>query len=322
MPNNINFPLSPKVRTNFAYAYARDPEAGPGGGSSSPKRIAKRLLPTRKTRWVVVFVLALGTVLFLSAYDNRVPRHRSQRQRPHGHESPGWAGEMDETDIAAEGVWLEDEEDEDADAGRGGWGWGLRVPFVRPKPGAMEEDLYDEMDDMIGSGGLPPEHGGIPTDQAHSDSSQAWWSTWMEPMHPNITNFPAPSDMFPEIDLPSHLKPPQFDPYPDSRLREIISPPTEDDLVVPGSSRIPTEKSFAKQWIGPEQWDGSGTVRRVQWEGFAGGRDQWETDDEKAVREGRRDAVRRGFAHAWQAYKDHAWGEPSVFLPWADDDET
>lgn len=123
---------------------------------------------------------------------------------------------------------------------------------------------------------------------------------------PDLTLLPAPKDLFNEIDIPRHLEPPETNPFPDSRYRDVHSPPsqTPDEEV---KYRVLPE-AYAKTWEAPEGWDDEGEeMPSVQWEGFKKG--GYETSDERDVREARREAVRRGFVHAWQAYKDYAWGE-------------
>lgn len=101
-------------------------------------------------------------------------------------------------------------------------------------------------------------------------------------------------------------------PFPDTRLREIISPPGEYvSNEVKGTAEL-SEDSFGRTWEAPEEWDGPrGRVEKVQWDGFAM---ESEGKRERKEREGRRDAVKRAFGYAWQAYKDHAWGESNCLL--------
>jgi mannosyl-oligosaccharide alpha-1,2-mannosidase len=135
----------------------------------------------------------------------------------------------------------------------------------------------------------------------------------LTPLHPDIAALPAPSTLFPEVgDIASFLQPPTYDPFPTSRLRDIISdPPADEHESNPDDYPHLPDDAFSRTWKKPEVWDGErGDVRKVQWEGFNTGReDTWETKKEKAVRQERREAVRRGFVYAWQKYKDHAWGE-------------
>jgi len=132
--------------------------------------------------------------------------------------------------------------------------------------------------------------------------------SYIAPQHPDLTLLPAPEELFSEISLPKSLRPPNENPFPDTRLREIIdpNPPRDQDQAIEWAL---DPHSFNAKWKPPTDWKGPrGQMRRVQWPGFAGGRDRWESEKQKKVREQRRDAVKRGFAYAWQGYKDHAWG--------------
>lgn len=79
--------------------------------------------------------------------------------------------------------------------------------------------------------------------------------------------------------------------------------------------------AFVNTWTSPSWFDpshkpphGSNPMPRVQYD-FEGERGKdWETEEERKVREGRRDAVRRGFVWAWGRYKEQAWGECLNFV--------
>lgn len=121
---------------------------------------------------------------------------------------------------------------------------------------------------------------------------------------PDISLLPPPSDLFPEVDLDTFFRPPKIKLYPDSHLREIIS-----EHPIPLGKDPPTtpfpEDAFVLTWKGEEEWNKTRTQgERVQYV-----REDPESQEEKRLRGERAEAVRRGFAHAWQAYKDHAWGE-------------
>lgn len=137
----------------------------------------------------------------------------------------------------------------------------------------------------------------------------------LPPMHPDLSLLPAPSSLFPEVnDIASFLKPPKYESFPDSRLRDIISDPPAVPPVDSGRFAPLPEQAYAKMWKAPKEWEGEkGDMRKLQWEGFSTGReDTWETKEEGDVRKERRDAVKRGFVYAWQKYKDHAWGQSSA----------
>lgn len=138
----------------------------------------------------------------------------------------------------------------------------------------------------------------------------------LPPAHPDISLLASPSSLFPEVgDVKTFLKPPTYKPFPESMIREVISePPPVPPVDTSGYVSLP-EDAYSKTWKGPEKWaDDKGDVRKIQWDGFSGGRkDTWETKEEGKIRIERRDAVKRGFVYAWQKYKDYAWGES--FLP-------
>ena len=144
-----------------------------------------------------------------------------------------------------------------------------------------------------------------------------WRRQPLPPVHPDLTLLPAPSSLFPEIDdIHSFLKPPTYTPFPESRIRDIISDPPADEEP-PDPERYPKlrEDAYFNTWTPPKVWDEpKGDVRKVQWEGFRTGRGDWETSEEKKVRVERKEAVRKGFVWAWQKYKDHAWGKSSLWI--------
>ncbi|KAL1412412.1 hypothetical protein Q8F55_000157 [Vanrija albida] len=121
----------------------------------------------------------------------------------------------------------------------------------------------------------------------------------------------APADVFGDIDTATHLVPPPTTSAFPPALEGNISLAVDEDAaerVVPDIT-IPPD-AFSATWQAPDLWEKAGEgPQRVQWVGFDGAH---ESEAEKAVREARRDAVRRGFVHSWQAYKDHAWGHDEV----------
>lgn len=122
-----------------------------------------------------------------------------------------------------------------------------------------------------------------------------------------------PADVFSDIDAATHLvPPPKADVFPAELERNISLKPDPDAVeLIMASIDIPAD-AFSVTWKPPDLEEKTGgTARKVQWAGFDGAH---ESDAEKAVREARRDAVRRGFLHTWQAYKDFAWGRCSVAI--------
>ena len=197
---------------------------------------------------------------------------------------------------------------------------------IRPRPTSTAEripgvgDIWDDqaVEEPQGWGGwgLPglPFGGGGKADTKPTPTSLRKPTSYIAPLHPDLSLLPAADELFKEIRIPGSLRPPTVSAFPDTRLREVIdpSPPRRDDEDNAHRWGL-SDASFSRQWTPPVDWNGPrGEIRRVQWEGFAGGRDRWEDDEQRKVREERKEAVRRGFGFAWQAYKDHAWGESRV----------
>lgn len=141
---------------------------------------------------------------------------------------------------------------------------------------------------------------------AHGNHFVKGWQQPITPMHPDVDLLPRAPSIFPYLNV-SESELPEEKIYPDSDLRLIISQPP--DLPEEHSNSMP-EDAWSQKWSGPAVWDQpKGEMKRVQWEGFAGGRDRWESENDRKVREERKEAVKRGFKHAWEAYKRHAWGK-------------
>lgn len=120
---------------------------------------------------------------------------------------------------------------------------------------------------------------------------------------PNITTthlpYPAAHQRFPREDL-SKLYPAG---PPD------IGEEYEEEIITPREPIHP----FIKNWTSPEWFDPEGRNARklpaVQHE-FS---KDWVPWRRRKVNEERAEAVKRTFVHAWQRYKDHAWGGLSPF---------
>lgn len=126
-------------------------------------------------------------------------------------------------------------------------------------------------------------------------------------LHPGDKDLKKPEELFPDVDLATFFKPPKVKVFPEERLREIISDPPETDLPRE-EGKLPPE-SFAATWKAPADWDAATPgAKEVQWSSFKTKDKAWESAKQKAIRIQRRDAVKRGFAWAWQGYKDKAWG--------------
>nr|XP_031861035.1 uncharacterized protein CI109_003395 [Kwoniella shandongensis]KAA5528107.1 hypothetical protein CI109_003395 [Kwoniella shandongensis] len=270
----------------YTPAYPLDPEKG----LSSPTRIARRYLVPRKPRWVLAALCVGATVLYIYDISGVNPSVGLIPPREDGkHREWPAAG-------TAEDDW--DEEDDKT-------GWGEWLPFGGGGKG--------------GKGDKPSKsHTTVPTTttydfivDANGDHFIPDWKQSIAPMHPDVSLLPPPSSLFPEIDITSS-SPPENTPFPQERYREIYSEPP--DIPPEIGNELPSD-AWVKSWVAPDNWDVKGdksSIKRVQWPGFAGGRDRWESEKEKVVREERKEAVRRGFKHAWEAYKQNAWGHDEV----------
>jgi mannosyl-oligosaccharide alpha-1,2-mannosidase len=261
----------PQRRFDFSY----DPESQSGQGqgqgsthppSSSSTRYLKRLI-ARRGRWILGVTLGVGMVLYLAG-----PGVGMKRRVGGG---VGWAqGQGD--DIWKEGSVV--------DEVGGGW-------FGKGKGVVVHHDSILEDEDVVDG----PKGG---------KGNETWYPGYIPPLHPNVNLLPPPSSLFTEVNLPMFLRPPDYTPFPETRLREIISPNPPEEPEAYGHVEL-SGTSFARNWEGKAVWDEPrGEMRNVQV-----GKFERESEEEKKVREERRDAVRRGFAWAWQGYKDYAWGE-------------
>jgi mannosyl-oligosaccharide alpha-1,2-mannosidase len=128
---------------------------------------------------------------------------------------------------------------------------------------------------------------------------------------PDISLLPEPESIYASINLKTHLHLPQSNAYPEARIGEIHNPPRNppDEAT---KRPVPTN-AYSQVWQGPEDWDKGGVeMPKVQARNFGG--------DRKLMKR-RREAVKRGFAHAWQAYKDFAWGMCSTRARAAEENE-
>ncbi|OCF71491.1 mannosyl-oligosaccharide 1,2-alpha-mannosidase [Kwoniella mangroviensis CBS 8886] len=309
--------LSPKQNGKtmpYTPAYSQDVEKG----LSSPTKIARRFV-SRKPRWILGGLILFGVVFYFYESGNGGPHgdlvpppppHHHGPSSPHhehgqGHDwSAGDDYEDDDYDIDDDDD-DDDDHDEDEDE-EGGKGWKNWLPFggkpKRPPPNMGYEPTKTistevEYEFIVDNNG----------DHYIQD-----WVQPIAPLHPDLSLLRPPEELLPEINL-KESSPPKEDVYPDDKLRMIISP-TPPNEEIPRNV-IPAD-AWSKMWMEerrPEDWKGhKGDMKKVQWSGFARGRDTWENGQQKKEREDRRDAVKRGFKHAWEAYKRHAWGHDEV----------
>lgn len=129
------------------------------------------------------------------------------------------------------------------------------------------------------------------------------------PDDPDPETLPLAEEYFPEID-PFNLPGPNIEKFPLEEYTYLYPPPSaEPEEPQRSTSRPLPEGSFTETWESPSWFDPGGggqtELPRVQYD-FE---QVEESEQDRGTREGRRDAVRRAFAFAWQQYKDKAWGE-------------
>ncbi|WWC60743.1 uncharacterized protein I303_103319 [Kwoniella dejecticola CBS 10117] len=317
-------------------------------GLSSPTKIAKRLV-SRKPRWIIGGLVLAGTVLYFYSSPSIIhpppPPHHGHGHGhgqdshpgalPPGHHrpvagKPGWSPfdqhDDDDDDEDDEDGYEndddDDEEEEDDEEGHrgGGAGWKGWLPFgkgsgsgngkskSKPILDIEDTDLEDQTSQQM------PET--VKYEFVVDENGDNYINNYIQdiaPLHPDVSTLTPAPKLFSEVDLKETTIPVE-QVFPNDQLRSIITPNHKDS---PEETRteIP-EGSWSKWWDEnkkPEDWRGQkAEIKKVQWSGFAGGRDRWETAKQKKVREERRDAVKRGFKHAWDAYKRHAWGHDEV----------
>jgi len=296
MPKNASSSGSSKLSggSGYRHVYADDVEAHPT--SPTTRRLARRLQLHKRSRWIIGMTLAATTLVLLT--------YRRQ-------DSIGWMSRPVKTGRPNQEA-----------SGSGARPGGIDDIWHSPHDDHVDGDSLDRpppLSPPAGVNAIPwrlNEHGDKFRRQA------------LPPMHPDIASLPPPSSLFPEVnDIASFLRPPTYETFPDSRLRDIISEPPpaiDEDKSKNGYLPMPDD-AYSQTWKKPDQWKGDrGDMRKLQWEGFNSGRsDTWETKEEGKTRKERRNAVKRGFVYAWQKYKDYAWGKllaAGPFLPrcWAD----
>ena len=262
--------MSPKIHHS---AYTYDPELPGSARSSTPSSLIKRLV-ARRGRLVLLATLSLGAFVYLSGPPAGGPPRGRHPPSHHGDRPPDRLDEIWQDDGASGDQWAAYDDDADDEAS-----W----------PEA-DTDLDAYIVDEYG-------------DHFYPNRLQKG----IAPHDPRQRDLADPDTIFPEVDLETWFHPPKFDPYPDSELDEIISEEDVEHDEPRAAFRI-SDEAFSRTWVGREDWNSQpqGEVRRVQWDGFD---KHQESASRKQLREKRREAVRRGFAYAWQAYKDHAWGE-------------
>jgi mannosyl-oligosaccharide alpha-1,2-mannosidase len=280
-----------------------DPESGlPGLPGASPTRFVRRYV-ARRGRWIVGLLILVVVAVY---YLDLGPPGTVMRMRPPSRFQEASGGEGQGQGLQGlEGIW-EDEPPEEPQ------GWGGVLPWRQGQGKDSKSPTHAE--DAEGEGGVEGEESGeLPfvVDQ-YGDHFYGSLPGDIPPAHPDLTLLPSPAELFPEIDLDTHFRAPKPPSgwFSREKMDQIYYVVPDEPKAVVGVNTLPSEGSFAARWSGPDTWEAkpAGTVKKVQWSGFEEGK-KWETAPQRQVRKERREAVRRGFAHAWQAYKDHAWGE-------------
>jgi hypothetical protein len=212
---------------------------------------------------------------------------------------------------------------------------GSYTPPKAPTPAAplyewdaelLGDNIWDDLPPVIegkpqGNAAAPPKRPPRPDDpkyyliDGNGDHYLTNIGRKIAPLHPAKKDMIDPDDLFPDVDLEVFLKPPTFDEFPTDKLSEIISDPLDTDK--PWKKGEHASDSWNAQWTPPENWDAKAPgVKHVQWPYFKTKDREWENKDQKIMRLERQEAVRRGFAYAWQKYKDTAWGESLQWFLW------
>ncbi|OCF39186.1 mannosyl-oligosaccharide 1,2-alpha-mannosidase [Kwoniella heveanensis CBS 569] len=307
-----------------AYSNLNDPEKGLS--PSSPTRLARRLMVLpRRPRWIISAIVLSGVLFFLYTAGPTGSEHGHGHKNGHPPPPPhhGQGGPPPEFVEGWDEGYDEGVEDHQqrpgagsGDGGGGGGKWGGWLPFGGAKPSHSQPETGDASDEMLEPEAQPqsPKLYDFIVDE-NGDQFVTNYEVDIAPMHPDVSLLPSPQSLFPEIDV-TQSQPPINEKYPEDQLRDIISEPESAE-----ESGTPREEArftipddaWVKSWKAPEGWDAPPEqMRKVQWEGFAGARDGWENEEQRAVRLERKEAVRRGFKHAWDAYKRHAWGHDEV----------
>lgn len=123
--------------------------------------------------------------------------------------------------------------------------------------------------------------------------------------------------ILPDVNV-DDLPEPSYRPFPMDQYSTLYETPTSEPLI-PDNLRTPyfhnyelPSDAFVLNWTSPEWFDPQGgplreEMPRVQFD-FKGKGARKESGLERTLREGRKEAVKRGFVWAWGRYKERAWG--------------
>ena len=128
------------------------------------------------------------------------------------------------------------------------------------------------------------------------------------PDTPDTRQLPDPAMIFRETSQETLRKPLAHD-FPDDHYSRLYKTPSQEEEAEPEPDTMP-EDAYERRWKSLDWFDANrdstgSDLPRIQAEASA----FEESSSQKSVRLGRKEAVKRAFIHAWQGYKDHAWGE-------------
>ena len=167
----------------------------------SPRRFARRFLTRR-----VKVIASISTIVVLIIFLTSPPANPYSPVTPiknpgKGYGLSGLTGIWDSSPVIDEGE-------------RKGWGWGFGSS-------RQSEETVEQGSDPI-------------KDLKHTQNS------YIAPLHPDIDRLPRPEEIIPDFNIPLSLRSPTFEPFPNTRLREVISPKIpreENDLPRLGKSQ-------------------------------------------------------------------------------------
>lgn len=162
----------------------------------------------------------------------------------------------------------------------------------------------------LGGGGRRLSESDLPKNASQSDVQEALREALASVRMPPDTpeGLPRADSILPEMSVKS-LKRPKVRKFPGSHYDKLYDLPSEGPIKEHEPDPMP-EDAFERHWTSPDWFkpdlDSTGSsLPLIQADNNA----FKESHAEKELRLGRRDAVKRAFMHAWQGYKDYAWGK-------------
>jgi len=162
----------------------------------------------------------------------------------------------------------------------------------------------------LGGGGRRLSESDLPKNASQSDVQEALREALASVRMPPDTpeGLPRADSILPEMSVKS-LKRPKVRKFPGSHYDKLYDLPSEGPIKEHEPDPMP-EDAFERHWTSPDWFkpdlDSTGSsLPPIQADNNA----FKESHAEKELRLGRRDAVKRAFMHAWQGYKDYAWGK-------------